>query len=312
MKDSKNSLILITESQPEYELLDTGDGKKLERFGSFLVSRPDPQALWQPALADSEWKKIDASFEVGDGRTGSWKKKTDMPEKWNIDYSGLKLVIKPTPFKHMGLFPEQEVQWMWMKEQIEKRIDDQVFGEDKKIEVLNLFGYTGGATISCAMSGANVTHVDASKAAIAWAKENAVLSGLGVKKEGGKENNKTDSIRWMLDDALEFVQKEVRRGKKYDAILMDPPAFGRSPTGKTWKIEKQLPELLDLCFKLLSDNPVFFLVNGYAAGYSPLAYENIILPLKDSLGGKIESGELSIKDRSARLLSCGIFARWSK
>ncbi|MDD5318666.1 MAG: class I SAM-dependent methyltransferase [Candidatus Pacebacteria bacterium] len=311
---NKSGLILVTEPQPDYELIDTGDGRKLERFGSVVLSRPDPQALWRPAfsMAESLWKKADAVFDVGDGRTGSWKKNNkNMPESWTVDYAGLKLSIKPTPFKHTGLFPEQESQWKWMQTKVKQaKIVVNKKNENAtnlKPSVLNLFGYTGGASLACAQAGADVTHVDASKAAITWAKENASLSNVST-------------IRWMLDDALDFVKKEIKRGKKYDGIVMDPPAFGRSPKGKTWKIEKQLPELLELSFKLLSDQPIFFLLNGYAAGYSALAYEN---SLSDQVsknsqnglqfqGGTIESGELAICDRAGRLLSCGIFARWSK
>ena len=276
-----NIKILTTESQPEYELIDSGSNYKLERYGKFVLSRPDPQALW--ATDRKNWK-FDAEFK------DDWNKTI---EPWSIDFGGLKLQIKLSPFKHTGLFPEQIVNWQWM----EKLITE----SKQPVKVLNLFGYTGGASLICAKAGAEVTHVDASKSAITWANENASLSNLQDKP-----------IRWILDDALEFVKKEIRRGNKYDAIVMDPPSFGRGAKGEVWKIEEGFLDLMDNCFKLLSDNPLFFVLNGYSAGYSAIAYEENLKPLQKKYGGSIESGELAIQDSNKRLLPCGIVARWKK
>ncbi len=289
--------ILTTIKSKDYELLDSGEGWKLERFGDVVLVRPDPQALWPKGLGEEEWKKANATFEKGDGKTGSWKWMSDKKEKWPIEFGGLKFVIKPSPFKHAGLFPEQSPNWDWTRELIKKEVEEGI-----NPSILNLFGYTGGATLACAQARASVTHVDASKAALNWANENAEASCL-------KEAN----VRWILEDAMSFVKKEVKRGKKYDGIIMDPPAFGRGADGELWKIEDDFLPLLQLAFKLLSDKPLFFLINGYASGYSAIAYENNLKPLVERLGGQIESGELAIQESSGgRLLPCGIFSRWSK
>lgn len=304
-----NIKILTTETQPEYELIDSGSNYKLERYGKFVLSRPDPQALW---ATDRKTWKPDAEFSKEEGdEKGAWhiNKKNAQSlssgtvkneerleknlERWTIDFGGLTLEIKLSPFKHTGLFPEQIVNWQWM----EKLITE----SKRPIKVLNLFGYTGGASLICAKAGAEVTHVDASKSAITWANENASLSNLQDKP-----------IRWILDDALEFVKKEMRRGNKYDAIVMDPPSFGRGAKGEVWKIEEGFLDLMDNCFKLLSENPLFFVLNGYSAGYSAIAYEENLKPLQNKYGGEIESGELAIKDSHNRLLPCGIVARWKK
>jgi len=348
----KQDHILVTFAEKDYELLDSGDGKKLERFGKFVLSRPDPQALWQKNLSPAEWDKADGVFnranndvedrDGGKGKTSPknqsnskdrWKLKAGVPEKWPIDFAGLKFFIEPTPFKHVGLFPEQMGNWKWMKKIIESK-DMKASGREESsrskallptivhypsekrseikgdsgvvknvriIEVLNLFGYTGGASLACAAAGASVVHVDGSKVAITRARENAELSGLDKKP-----------VRWMLDDAREFVKRELRRDRRYDAIIMDPPAFGRGDKGQVWKIEDDFLPLFNDCLKLLSDKPLFFLINGYAAGYSPIAYANNLEVLKKKFGGTIEAGELTIEEAKGRLLPCGIFARWSK
>src|SRR3989338_980338 len=239
-----------------------------------------------------------------DGKNTKWNMKKEVPAKWEIEFEGLKLWIKPTSFKHTGLFPEQSENWKWMEKIIKARISD-----GKKMEVLNLFGYTGGATLAGARSGADMCHVDGSKIAISWGRENAELSGLSEKP-----------IRWILDDAMKFLTREIKRGKKYDGMLIDPPAFGHGPEGELWKIEEHFRELFKKCTELLSDDPAFFLINGYASGYSPLAYENNLLELVSKYGGEIESGELAIEEASgnprqggaSRLLPCGIFARWER
>lgn len=288
------SSILITKNSKHYELLDSGEGEKLERFGEVVLSRPDPQALWRKSLSPEEWKASDALF-TRDGQNGSWNMKKGTPEKWNIDFGGLKFIIKPTAFKHTGLFPEQFANWEWMKRVIGNN-------EKKDIEVLNLFGYTGGASLICAQAGAKVVHVDGSNSAVKWAKENAKLSGLGDKP-----------IRWILDDARVFVEREIKRGRKYDAIIMDPPAFGHGANKELWKIEEHFLELVENCMKILSDTPLFFLINGYSAGYSALAYKNNLLDLEKKFGGKVEVGELTLEEsKSGRLLPAGIFARWER
>ena len=284
----------------DYELLDSGDGEKLERFGEFTLSRPDPQVLWRKLLSASEWKKADGTFTRGE-KSGDWSLKKTITDRWKIDFAGLKFWIRPTAFKHVGLFPEQVTNWDWMRNVIS--------GQVQETEVLNLFGYTGGATLACAQAGAKVVHIDGSKVAITWARDNAELSGLDKKP-----------IRWILDDARAFVKREVKRGRKYQGIIMDPPAFGHGPDNEVWKIEEDFITLVEMCFSILADKPLFFLINGYAAGYSAIAYENVLKPLVEKYGGTIEKGELTLnetnksnttKKEAVRLLPCGIFARWS-
>ncbi|MEN9912711.1 MAG: Ribosomal large subunit methyltransferase [Candidatus Parcubacteria bacterium] len=296
----KTSSILITEPSADYELVDSGDGEKLERFGTIKLSRPDPQALWPKRLSADEWKSVDGYF-TREEKGGAWALKPSVPAKWDISFAGLKLTVKPTAFKHMGIFPEQSMNWEWMRKKIEG-------AESKDIEVLNLFGYTGGATLACAQAGAKVVHIDSSKAAVAWARENAELSGLTEKP-----------IRWIVEDARIFVEREIKRGRKYDAIIMDPPAFGHGPTNELWKIEEHLLALIEGCKNLLKEQPLFFLINGYSAGYSAVAYENNLISLQKMYGGGIEIGELIIaegtkesKNSQQRLLPAGIFARWSR
>lgn len=287
----KNPSILAVCSDEQYTLLDSGEGEKLEKYGDFILSRPDPQALWRKKLAESEWDKADAVF-LRDGRATEWDIKTKMPKRWTIDFQGFKFWIKPTVFKHTGIFPEQASNWHWLEKTISEA--------KRPIEVINFFGYTGGATLACAKAGANVCHVDASKTAITWARENAELSNLAEKP-----------IRWIVEDAVKFIKREIKRGHFYDGIILDPPAFGRGPTGELWKIEKDFLDFLDLCKQLLSDKPLFILVNGYASGYSAIAYENSIRDILEIKDAEIEKGSLSIKEKNSdRLLPCGIFARW--
>lgn len=286
--------ILKTEPVTDYELLDSGDGEKLERYGEVVVARPDPQALWNKKLSESAWQKADAYFRRA-STDANWSVRRDLPERWLIELANLKFWIKLSAFKHTGVFPEQAGNWDWIREKIRKanRLDS--------VKVLNLFGYTGGATLAAAQAGAEVVHVDGSKSAIGWARDNAELSGLGDKP-----------VRWILDDAYKFVAREIKRGKKYDGIIMDPPAFGHGPGGEVWKIEENFLELLDACKEILSDQPLFFIVNGYASGYSAVAYKNSLGDLMRSFGGNIEIGELTIAEKSGdRLLPAGIFARWS-
>ncbi|MFA7252839.1 MAG: class I SAM-dependent methyltransferase [Candidatus Paceibacterota bacterium] len=288
-----NPKILTTKPSKDYELIDSGEGEKLERYGQYILRRPDPQALWPKNLTEQLWKQADASF-LKEKENGKWKMKEEMKKEWEIEMGDLKFMIKPTPFKHVGIFPEQESNWIWIKEKIKTA--------GRPIKMLNLFGYTGGATLAGLSAGAEVVHVDGSKSAITWAKQNAELSGLTDKK-----------VRWIEDDAKKFVAREIKRGNKYDAIVMDPPAFGHGAKNEVWKIEEDLIKLLAMCREILSDEPLFIIVNGYASGYSAIAYENGLKSITQNLGGEIESGELTIAEaKTERLLPAGIFARWFK
>jgi 23S rRNA (cytosine1962-C5)-methyltransferase len=282
---------LITKPSKDYELIDSGDGEKLERFGQYVLRRPDPQALWGKNLGEEDWKKANASF-LRTGETGKWKMKNDIPSEWFIQMGELKFLIKPTAFKHTGLFPENQPNWIWIKERIKEA--------GRPIKVLNLFGYTGGATLAAASAGAEVVHVDGSRSAITWARQNTDVSNLSGSK-----------IRWIEDDARKFVNREIKRGNKYDAIIMDPPAFGHGANNEVWRIEEDFINLLNCCEQLLSDKPLFILVNGYSAGYSAIAYKNSLFPIAKKYQGQVESGELTIEERSGRLLPAGIFARIS-
>lgn len=290
-------MILKTIKSKDYELLDSGNGLKLERYGKIVFSRPDPEALWNYKLPTQTWDHADAIF-VRRGTKSEWNLKSTVPKQWDIEFGGYKFIIKPTSFKHTGLFPEQLANWDWMKNVIEKNKKNY----NEPVQVLNLFGYTGGATLACADAGAEVTHVDGSKTAVAWARENAEISNLADKP-----------IRWIIDDCIMYLRREVKRGRKYDAILMDPPAFGHGPKDELWKIEENFLELIDLCKQVLSDKPLFVLINGYTAGYSPIAYENVLKDMMNDSKGSIEIGELTIAEsNSDRLLPCGIFARWER
>lgn len=241
----------------------------------------------QPAL----WRQADASFSR-DGK-GGWRIKSQMPDRWKINLGDLNFYIKLSPFKHTGIFPEQLNNWQWLAENCKKA--------KQPLKVLNLFGYTGGATLACAQAGAEVAHVDGSKSSITWAKDNTTINNLA-----------NAPIRWLLDDALSFVKRDIRRGRRYDGIIMDPPAFGHGPEGEVWKIEEQLPELISLLPQILSPKPHFILLNGYASGYSPLAYHNNLVQITSSLKGSLESGELGIAQSNGRILPAGIYCRWGQ
>jgi 23S rRNA (cytosine1962-C5)-methyltransferase len=282
-------MILKNKNEKDYELVDSGSGKKLERYGDLLMVRPDPEAIWSKNLSQDIWDKASMYYKRH-GKNGSWIYKKDKVESWVISYGDLKFLIKPTGFKHIGLFPEQKIQWDWIKSKLAK----------KDAKVLNLFAYTGGSTLACASCGAEVVHVDASKQAVSWARENAELSGL-----------KDSKIRWIIDDCIAFLKREVKRGSKYDAIIMDPPSFGHGPKDELWKIEEHFMDLVNLCQKVLSENPIFIIMNGYTAGYSSVAYENVLKDMMKNYKGTVESGELVIEQSSSdKLLPCGIFARW--
>lgn len=283
--------------QKDYELLDSGLGEKLERYGDFIFVRPDPEALWSKKLPSNTWDKASFKF-VRNGNRTKWITKEGTPKSWNILFGDLTFAIKPTSFKHTGLFPEQLLNWRWMEKLIKEKKDSY----KEPITVLNLFAYTGGATLACARAGAEVCHVDGSKTAVAWARENAELSGL-----------KDAPIRWIIEDCIVFLKREIKRGRRYDAIIMDPPSFGHGPKDELWKIEESFLELMNLCKEILSDEPLFVLINGYTAGYSPITYENNLKEMIEGKSGLIEIGELAIEESSsARLLPCGIFARWQR
>jgi len=296
----------------DYELLDTGDGNRLEQWGNIRLKRPDPQIIWKPSLPAREWDSANADF-IGAGERGRWMKKGTIPAKWDVYFRpNVKLVAKLTPFKHTGIFAEQAGNWEWMSE-IVGQANSSASGP---LKILNLFAYTGGATMVLTRLGHKVTHVDASKPAIAWAKENQFANKFAP-----------DSIRWILDDAVKFVQRELNRGEKYDAIIMDPPAFGHGPTGKTWKFNRDLPQLLQQCVALLSDDAKFLLINGYATNSSAISLGNILedtMATRPELGGKVEFGELCLEHKvsnkktaslvneagKGRMISTGIFSRW--
>lgn len=283
-------LTLIAKPSAAYELIDSGREEKLERYGNYSLVRPDPQALWDKTTQGGMWGEVHARF-VRSGKVGEWQFGKELPKQWDIAYGGVTVRIKPTSFKHTGLFPEQEPNWLWLRNIIE--------GAGRPVSVLNLFGYTGGASLAALQAGADVTHVDASKTAVSWARENAELSGLAHKP-----------VRWIVDDVLAFVHREIKRGKRYDLIIMDPPAFGHGPKDELWRIEEHFIELMGLCGSLLPEKPLGMLVNGYAAGYSPLAFAYNLEPFMKKYGGVIQYGDLTIEQRDGRLLPAGIFARW--
>ncbi len=295
---SKN---LLTRPWRDYELLDSGDGRKLERYGKYIVIRPETQALWRPARPATEWKKANAEFRF-DGGKGAWVNKKNIPALWELGWGETKFVVKLTSFKHMGVFPEQAVNWEWIAERVMDGSRARKAQERRvPIKVLNLFGYTGIASIVAALAGANVTHVDASRQSNEWAKENAKLSEVPV-----------ENIRYIFDDALKFVEREVRRGAEYDGIILDPPAFGRGAKGEVWKIEEDLPRLLEATAKIASKKPgSFFLLNGYAAGYSPQSFLQATESAFPEVAAKTEFGELQLEESSAvRVIPSGIYTRF--
>lgn len=289
----ENSMTIYTPaSWQDYELIDSGDGMKLERFGSYVIARPDPRAIWKRLAPAAVWQRAHAQFVRTEKDEGHWDIKTPPPAGWTVRYGDIFFTLKPTSFKHVGIFPEQAVNWDWMTEIIRAR---------PTTRVLNLFAYTGGASMAALAAGAEVTHVDAAKSTIEWAKANVSASKLSAKP-----------VRWITDDAYKFALREGKRGNTYDGIILDPPRFGRGPKGEVWKIENDLPRLLAACAALLSRQPAFVLINAYTADLSPLVISHLLTDMTTSLGGSQEHGELAIADStSGRLLPNGIFARWS-
>lgn len=285
--------MLIAENWKDYELIDTGNGEKLERWGKHVLRRPDPQAIWPLTGSTKMWDSPDAHYHRSQSGGGSWEYLRKIPEKWTIKYGDLSFYIEPTGFKHTGLFPEQAVNWDWFTGKIRKRT--------KPVRVLNLFAYTGGATVAAAYAGAEVCHVDAAKGMVARAKENLELSGLGDRP-----------VRFIVDDVVKFVQREIRRERQYEAIIMDPPSYGRGPKGELWKIEEELYGLVELCMDVLSSNPLFFLINSYTTGLSPTVLKNMLsLTLKNKFGGMVSADEIGLSSSVRGLiLPCGSSGRW--
>ena len=285
----------------DYEVLDTSGGEKLERWGDYLLVRPDPQVIWQTEKKHPAWKKMNAHYHRSAKGGGEWEF-FDLPEEWTIGYRGLTFHLKPFSFKHTGLFPEQAVNWDWFSDLIRKRISGEDGHGKKPVKVLNLFAYTGGATLAAASVGASVTHVDASKGMVNWAKENAVSSGLSEKP-----------IRWLVDDCGKFVEREIRRGNHYDAIIMDPPSYGRGPKGEIWKIEDAIHPLVKDCAKLLSDDPLFFLINSYTTGFAPSVLSYLLkLEVSAKFGGSVISDEIGLPvSQTDLILPCGSSGRWT-
>lgn len=282
----------IADGWKDYEVIDTSKGEKLERWGKYLLVRPDPQVLWDTPKKDRGWKKMNGHYHRSSKGGGEWEF-FDLPKQWTINYKSLTFNLQPFSFKHTGVFPEQATNWDWFSEKIKKA--------NRPIKVLNLFAYTGGATLSAAAAGASVTHVDASKGMVTWAKENAKSSGL-----------EDAPIRYIVDDCVKFVEREIRRGNKYDAIIMDPPSYGRGPKGEIWKIEESIYPFVQLCTKVLSDKPLFFLINSYTTGLQPavLAYMmgTEIVP---RFGGVVNADEIGLPVSSNGLtLPCGASGRW--
>ena len=279
----------------DYELLDASDGERLERWGDMILIRPDPQVVWSTPKANPLWKRAHARYFRSNTGGGQWQRSRALPDSWEIGYGGLRFHLKPMGFKHTGLFPEQAVNWDVMQDMIKHA--------GHQVRVLNLFGYTGAATLACAAAGAQVTHVDASKGMVAWGRDNASASGLAGRP-----------IRWLVDDCGQFVQREQRRGNTYDAVLMDPPSYGRGPGGEVWKLENQIYGLVEQCAALLSDKPLFFIVNSYTAGLSPSVMQYILgVLLANRIGGRLESDEIGLPVTATGLsLPCGATAIWRR
>lgn len=285
----------IADGWKDYEVIDCSDGEKLERWGKYTLLRPDPQVLWSTPKKNPAWNKLNGHYHRSNKGGGEWEF-FSLPKQWTINYRELTFNLKPFSFKHTGLFPEQAANWDWFSELIKN-------SPKKEIKVLNLFAYTGGATCAAAKAGAAVTHVDASKGMVTWAKENAASSGLA-----------DAPIRWIVDDCVKFVEREIRRGNKYDAIIMDPPSYGRGPKGEIWKIEEKIHPFIKLCSLLLCDKPLFFLVNSYTTGLAPAVLTYMIsTEVKSKFGGHVVSDEIGLPvTETGLVLPCGAAGRWQR
>ena len=296
--------MIVANNWKDYEILDMANGEKLERWNNIYLVRPDPQMIWNDEQFPEKWKIANARYNRSSTGGGHWDYKKKLPDSWQIKYKNLTFNIKPMGFKHTGIFPEQAVNWDWMMDKIQNEIKS----SKREIKVLNLFAYTGGATVACLSAGASVCHVDSSKGMVSWAKENVVSSGLQDRP-----------VRYIVDDVVKFVQREIRRGNKYDAIVMDPPSYGRGANGEVWKFEENLPMLIELCMQVLSDNPLFFLINSYTTGTSSMVLENLLkMDMRKKYGkkaqnGMFENGEVGLPmTNSDFILPCGIYSKWVK
>lgn len=284
----------IADNWKDYEVIDCSGGEKLERWGDYILVRPDPQVIWNTPKTQKRWNAMNGHYHRSSKGGGEWEF-FDLPQQWSISYKSLIFHLKPFSFKHTGLFPEQAVNWDWCSQKIKSA--------GRPVKVLNLFAYTGGATLAAAAAGAQVTHVDASKGMVNWAKENAQASGLSEAP-----------IRWLVDDCKKFVEREIRRGNKYDGIIMDPPSYGRGPKGEIWKIEDSIHEFIQLCTQILSEDAIFFLINSYTTGLAPSVLTYMMsVEIKAKFGGNVESSEIGLPVSSNGLvLPCGASGRWSK
>ena len=289
----------IADGWKDYEVIDTSSGEKLERWGDYILLRPDPQVIWNTKREHPLYKKLNGHYHRSTKGGGEWEF-FDLPTEWSINYKELTFNLKPFSFKHTGLFPEQATNWDWFSSIIKR---EKACNQEREIKVLNLFAYTGGATLAAAKAGAHVTHVDASKGMVTWAKENAISSGL-----------KDAPIRWLVDDCVKFVEREIRRGNKYDAIIMDPPSYGRGPKGETWKIEEAVFPLINICADILKSEPLFFLINSYTTGLQPAVLSYMLnTVLVERFGGKVEADEIGLPVSSNGLiLPCGASGRYTK
>ena len=277
----------------DYELIDCSDGERLERWGKYILIRPDPQVLWQSAKTNPLWNKADARYFRSSTGGGKWEIYKKLPDSWRINYKSLSFNVKPMGFKHTGLFPEQAVNWDYMT--------DVIKNAGREVKALNLFAYTGGANVAALKAGAHVVHVDASKGMVAWAKENAAASGAADLP-----------VRWIVDDCIKFVRREIRRGNKYDILIMDPPSYGRGPGGEVWKLENEIYSFVELCSQVLSDDPLMVLINSYTTGLSPSVMEYMLGSLiKPKYGGRLACDEIGLKvSESGMVLPCGASAMW--
>ena len=287
--------MIVANDWKDYEIIDMANGEKLERWKDIILVRPDPQIIWKDKSFPNKWKDVNAVYKRSSTGGGAWEYKKKVPANWQVKYKNLTFNIKPMGFKHTGLFPEQAANWDWMIEKIKSA--------KREIKVLNLFAYTGGATVACLSAGASVCHVDSSKGMVAWAKENVISSSLQERP-----------VRYIVDDVVKFVNREIRRGNKYDAIIMDPPSYGRGANGEVWKFEENICDLVELCKGVLSENPLFFLINSYTTGISSTVLENILnLNITKIYGGKVTNGEVGLPMTNSKLiLPCGIYGRWEK
>ena len=285
--------MIVANDWKDYEIIDMANGEKLERWKDIILVRPDPQIIWKDKSFPNKWKDVNAVYKRSSTGGGAWDYKKKVPANWQVKYKNLTFNIKPMGFKHTGLFPEQAANWDWMIEKIKSA--------KREIKVLNLFAYTGGATVACLSAGASVCHVDSSKGMVSWAKENVISSSLQERP-----------VRYIVDDVVKFVNREIRRGNKYEAIIMDPPSYGRGANGEVWKFEENICDLVQLCKGVLSENPLFFLINSYTTGISSTVLENILnLNITKIYGGKVTNGEVGLPMTNSKLiLPCGIYGRW--